>query len=131
MMGDTGSSRRGRLKSFMSTSSNSASVRFCAISWTHLATASPLRPGCVLPMMMAILNIDFPSLRSLKTMEKKAVHNSLVDTPVPIRTVDRHGYRSFRHWTCRQFAFALGANNGRRYVCAHALNFNNETQTMA
>src|SRR5712691_3661993 len=58
MMGGIGSSRSGRLKSLMSTSSNSASVRFCAISYTHLATASPLRPGRVLPMMMAILSIN-------------------------------------------------------------------------
>src|SRR5205809_3676968 len=43
----------------MSTSSNSASVRFFAISWTHLATASPLRPGRVLPMMIPILSIVF------------------------------------------------------------------------
>jgi hypothetical protein len=48
----------GRLKSLMSTSSNSASLRFCAISKTHLATASPLRPGRVLPMMMAILSVN-------------------------------------------------------------------------
>src|SRR6266849_5963929 len=42
----------------MSTSSTSASLRFFAIWWTHLATASPLRPGRVLPMMMAILSIN-------------------------------------------------------------------------
>jgi len=41
---------------FNVTSSNSASVRLFAISWTHLATASPLRPGRVLPRMMAILS---------------------------------------------------------------------------
>src|SRR5438309_9776808 len=59
-MDGTGSSRSGRLKSLMSTSSNSASLRFFAISWTHLATASPLRPGRVLPRMMAILSIASP-----------------------------------------------------------------------
>src|SRR6267378_1629363 len=55
IIGGIGSSRSGRLKSLMSTSSNSASLRSCAIAWTHLATASALRPGRVLPMTMAIL----------------------------------------------------------------------------
>src|SRR5687767_3247582 len=55
--GGTGSSKSGRLKSRMSTSSNSASPRFFAISNTHRATASALRPGRVLPMMIATLTM--------------------------------------------------------------------------
>ena len=38
-----------------STSSNCASLRFWAISYTQRATASPLRPGRVLPMMIPSL----------------------------------------------------------------------------
>src|SRR5882672_11304728 len=49
-----------QLKSLMSTSSNSASLRFCAISYAHLATVSPLRPGRVLPIMMATLSMISP-----------------------------------------------------------------------
>jgi hypothetical protein len=49
------SSRGGRGWSRRSTSSNSASVRVLACCRTQLATASPLRPGRVLPRMIAIL----------------------------------------------------------------------------
>ena len=45
----------------MSTSSNSASLRFFAMSWTQRATASALRPGRVLPTMIANLIIDPPT----------------------------------------------------------------------
>src|SRR5262245_53536450 len=38
-------------------SSNVASLRRLAMSWTHFATASPLRPGRVLPRMMATFSI--------------------------------------------------------------------------
>ena len=52
--GGNGSSRSGRLKSLMSTSSDSASLRVFATSQTHFATASPFRFGRVLPRMIAI-----------------------------------------------------------------------------
>jgi hypothetical protein len=52
--GGATSSRWGILKSAMSTSSYSASVRCLAMSWTQRATASPLRPGRVLPRMIAM-----------------------------------------------------------------------------
>ena len=57
-MGGIGSSRSGRLKLAMSTTSNSASVRFRAMSYAHLATASAFRPGRVLPMMMATFSMN-------------------------------------------------------------------------
>src|SRR5215475_11115926 len=53
--GGIASSRCGRLYSAMSTSSYSASLRCLATSSTQRATASPLRPGRVLPRMMPIL----------------------------------------------------------------------------
>src|SRR5580704_19760431 len=52
-----GSSRNGSSKVARSRMAKSASLRFSAISWAHLAMASPFLPGRVLPMMMAILSI--------------------------------------------------------------------------
>src|SRR5262245_25690059 len=61
MDGGTGSSSNGRLKSLISTSSNSASERCLANSYVHLATDSPTRPGRVLPMTTAIFNMNLGS----------------------------------------------------------------------
>src|SRR5919106_6708292 len=55
--GELGSSYTGRLKSLMSTNSKSASLRFLAMSYTHRPTDSLLRPGLVLPRIMATFSI--------------------------------------------------------------------------
>src|ERR1700722_4838953 len=54
-----GSSRSGSSKVARSRRAKSASVRFRAISYAHLAPASAFRPGRVLPTMMAILIIAY------------------------------------------------------------------------
>src|SRR6266436_1860440 len=76
-MGGIGSSRRGRLKSLMSTSSNSAALRFVATLSTHFATSSPFRFGRVLPIMIAILSIS----SSLMVSE----NDSVTLLPQPLR----------------------------------------------
>src|SRR5262245_37959685 len=53
----------------MSTSSNTASVRFLASSYAHSATDSPTRPGRVLPISTAILSIGCPPLGQLSDGE--------------------------------------------------------------
>src|SRR5690242_16236210 len=52
-----GSSSSGRWKSWMSTISYRASFRRVAISCTHRATASALRPGRVLPTIIPIFSM--------------------------------------------------------------------------
>src|SRR5262245_19529322 len=56
-IGATGSSSSGRSNSLMSTSSNSASLRVRASSWTQRATSSHLRPGRVLPVTIATFSM--------------------------------------------------------------------------
>src|SRR5438128_1579381 len=66
MEGGTGSSSKGRLKSLISTNSNSASVRLLASSYAHWPTDSPTRPGRVLPIITAIFGISVVPEKQLR-----------------------------------------------------------------
>src|SRR5919109_3327979 len=87
----------------MSTYSNSASVRFFAISYTHFATASPFLPGRVLPRMMATLSISlyYTPDRTITTLIK---HMALGSGGISRLTFDKlllttiHNQPLFRHY---------------------------------
>src|SRR5260370_24610201 len=77
----------------MSTSSNVASLRCAACECTHSATASPLRPGRVLPMMMAMRMEPPETVLGLRDPED---HLAVSSASRCRRRTSGHGFPCFR-----------------------------------